>query len=396
MNSDRTILHCDLNGFFASVEALYHPEVGDKPMAVTGNPENRHGIILAKNEAAKKFGVQTAETIWQAKQKCPHLILLLASHDKYHIYSQKVNEIYSRFTNKVEPFGIDESWLDVTQSKKLFGNGVEIADKIRLLVKSELGLTVSVGVSFNKIFSKLASDYKKPDATTEFARKDIEKTVFKLNVKDMMYVGKSTAQELGKMGIFSIGDLAKADIKILLSKFGKYALNLHANANGLEDSEVAFYGTQDKAKSVGNSTTFKRDLRGISDIKAGFETLAQKVSARLKEENFKCGVLQITIKSPKFETITRQQTLQSPTNLRKDIAENALKILQENWDIDNPIRMLGISATNLIDASEPIQAELFEENSPKRTAKIEEAFLKIRNKFGDNSINFGNILDKDI
>jgi len=368
-------------------------------MAVSGNPENRHGIILAKNEAAKKFGIKTAETIWQAKAKCPHLILLPPNHDKYEYYSQKVNEIYARFTNMVEPFGIDESWLDVTRSLKLFGSGKEIADKIRRAVREELGLTVSVGVSFNKVFAKLASDYKKPDATTVIMREDVEKTVYPCPARDMIFVGRSSAEALSKMDIRTIGELAAADPNALIRRFGKLGAMLSEYARGLDDSPVGFYLEEAQAKSIGNSITFKRDLKGLADIKAGLMELAQKVSARLKAEKVKCGVLQITLRAPNFSTFTRQCTLENPSNLTREIFENALKILKSSWDVDSPIRMLGIAGGHLCDASAPVQADLFADKPKadlKKTALVEEAFFKVRERYGKSAIKYGTNLKRNI
>lgn len=399
MPADRTILHCDLNGFFASVEALEHPEIGDKPMAVSGNPRLRHGIILAKNEAAKKFGVSTGEPIFQAKCKCPNLILLEPHHEKYAFYSKKVNEIYARFTNRVEPFGIDESWLDVTASESLFGSGVEIADKIREIVKNELSLTVSVGVSFNKIFAKLGSDYKKPDATTLFGREQVVPIVHKLPVRDMLFVGRSTAETLARMGIATIGDLAAADERFLVRRFGKSGRSLILAARGEDDSPVAFYDEEDEAKSVGNSITFKRDLVGADDILAGLEAVAEKVSGRMKRDGVKCNVVHAIVKGSDFSYLTRQTSIDKPTNSRRDLIESAMRLVRANWDLNKPVRMLGITGSRLVAASAAlVQGDLFESRneSSKQNEKAEDAFFKVRNKFGRGSIKFGSSLDSDI
>ena len=399
MPADRTILHCDLNGFFASVEALEHPEIGDKPMAVSGNPRLRHGVILAKNEAAKKFGVSTGEPIFQAKRKCPNLILLEPHHEKYAFYSKKVNEIYARFTNRVEPFGIDESWLDVTASESLFGSGVEIADKIREIVKNELSLTVSVGVSFNKIFAKLGSDYKKPDATTLFGREQVAPIVHKLPVRDMLFVGRSTAETLARMGIATIGDLAAADERFLVRRFGKSGRSLILAARGEDDSPVAFYDEEDEAKSVGNSITFKRDLVGADDILAGLEAVAEKVSGRMKRDGVKCNVVHAIVKGADFSYLTRQTSIDKPTNSRRDLIESAMHLVRANWDLNKPVRMLGITGSRLVAASAAlVQGDLFESRneSSKQNEKTEDAFFKVRNKFGRDSIKFGSSLDSDI
>ncbi|MDY5583188.1 MAG: DNA polymerase IV [Candidatus Merdousia sp.] len=395
MPADRTILHCDLNGFYASVEALAHPEIGDKPMAVSGNPRIRHGIILAKNEAAKKYGISTGEPIFQAKKKCPNLILLEPHHEKYAEYSRRVNEIYSRFTNRVEPFGIDESWLDVSGSLSLFGSGVEIADKLRETVKSELGLTISVGVSFNKVFAKLGSDYKKPDATTLFGRGQTQ-IIRGLPVRDMLFVGRSTAETLRRMGIQTIGDLADADENFLIRRFGKHGKSLSEAARGEENSPVAFYGEDDEAKSVGNSITFKRDLDGAADIRAGLELVAEKVARRMKRDGVKCTVVHATIKGADFSCLTRQTTVDKPTNSRLALAETAMRLVSTNWDLKSPIRMLGIAGSGLVDANAPYQADLFEppQELSEKNEKAEDAFFDIREKFGKSAISFGSEFER--
>lgn len=395
MPADRTILHCDLNGFYASVEALAHPEIGDKPMAVSGNPRIRHGIILAKNEAAKKYGISTGEPIFQAKKKCPQLILLEPHHEKYAEYSRKVNEIYSRFTNRVEPFGIDESWLDVSGSLSLFGSGAEIADKLRETVKSELGLTISVGVSFNKVFAKLGSDYKKPDATTIFGREQMN-IIRSLPARDMLFVGRSTAETLRRMGIQTIGDLADADEKFLVRRFGKHGKSLSEAARGEENSPVAFYGEDDKAKSVGNSITFKRDLDGAADIRAGLELVAEKVARRMKRDGVKCTVVHATIKGADFSYLTRQTTVGKPTNSKLALVETAMRLISANWDLKSPVRMLGIAGSGLVDANAPYQADLFEppQELSQKNEKAEAAYFDIREKFGKSAICFGSEFER--
>lgn len=397
MINDRTILHCDLNGFYASVEMLSHPELAGLPVAVGGDPSKRKGIILAKNEEAKKFGVTTGEPLWTAKRKCPKLVVLPSHHELYEEYSIKVNEIYSRFTSQVEPFGIDESWLDVSASRKLFGTGKEIADKIRETVKRELGLTISVGVSFNKVFAKLGSDYKKPDATTVFGRADIEKIVHKLPVKDLLYVGKKTADTLHKLGIYTIGDLASSNEAMLLRRFGKFGAELLAYARGEDNSPVACYGETEEAKSIGNSRTFARDLLGDEDIAAGFGMVAEKVSKRLIEANLKGCVLSIVIKDANLSSLVRQKKLNKPISSYKDLIKNSIELFKANWD-NSPVRMLGISLSQLTPADTPAQAELFETkpHSTKAEDALGKAILKIKDKYGNSAINFANRSNNDL
>ena len=217
----RVILHCDCNNFFASVESIDHPEYRSVPMAVAGDPSQRHGIILAKNEKAKKFGVQTAETIWQARQKCPELLLIPPHHEQYEEVSCRINEIYRKYTDLVEPFSIDESWLDVTGCQRLFGDGKTIADRLRREIREQIGVTISVGVSYNKIYAKLGSDYKKPDATTVILPQDVPTIVYPLPVGDLFGVGRRMQVELERLGIRTIGQLAAADPEFLTKRFGK-------------------------------------------------------------------------------------------------------------------------------------------------------------------------------
>ncbi len=397
MLHDRTILHCDLNGFYASVEALFRPDLKGKPMAVGGDPKKRTGIILAKNEEAKKFGVATGEAIWQAKLKCPNLEVLPPHHDLYAEYSRKVNAIYARFTNRVEPFGIDESWLDVSGSLKLFGSGKEIADKIRELIKSELGLTVSVGVSFNKVFAKLGSDYKKPDATTIFDRSKLESVIYKLPVKDLLFVGRKTADTLARMRIKTIGDLANANERAITARFGKVGAELQACARGEDNSPVAYYGESEEAKSVGNSITFPRNLKGRDDFHKGFCKIALKVSTRMIAKKLKCREVGITIKGADFHSLVRQTAINSPVSSYKDLVDNAMKLADAHWDFNTPVRMLGITCSKLEPTDAPKQADLFDNlEADKNKDLVENAVFDIRKKFGVNSITFGNMLDSDI
>ena len=281
-SSDRTILHCDMNGFYASVELLDRPDLSGLPVAVCGDPESRHGIILAKNELAKQAGVVTAETIWQAQRKCPDLQLIRPHREKYLYYSRRINEIYLRFTDLVEPFSIDESWLDVTASRSLFGSGRQIADTIRSVVRKETGLTLSAGVSYNKIFAKLGSDYKKPDATTEITRDNYRDILWPLPAEDMLFVGKATAEKLMKAGIRTIGDIARSDPGRLTALLGKQGQMLWNYANGYDRSPVARYGKGDEMKSVGNGMTFRRNLLSEEDIFTAVTSLADTVAGRLR------------------------------------------------------------------------------------------------------------------
>jgi DNA polymerase-4 len=395
---DRTILHCDCNGFFASVECILTPELKDVPMAVCGDPEHRHGIILAKNELAKKYKIQTAETIWQAKKKCPDLVLVPPHHDEYKKYSKIVNKIYERYTEKVEPFGIDESWLDVTDSVHLFGDGKQIADTLRKVIFNETGLTISVGVSFNKVLAKLGSDYKKPDATTVINRENFKSIVHPLPVSSLLYVGRKAEQTLNKLFIYTIGDLANSDENLIISRLGKTGKLIHEYANGIDNTPVKSINEADPIKSVGNGMTFKRDLQGLSDITISVNTLSDTVASRLRKYGFKCSTLQVSIKDPDFKTISRQKALPSPTYLAKEISQQALELIKASWKLNAPIRTLTITGTNLVPAHEEmLQISLFNDcnNDDERhkQEQLETAIDKIREKFGTNAISFGSVIN---
>lgn len=399
IHNDRTILHCDMNSFYASVELLDYPEYRNVPMAVCGDPTNRHGIILAKNELAKKYNIKTAETLWSAQKKCPTLVCVKPHRAKYKKYSNLINEIYLRYTDMVEPFSIDESWLDVTASLKLFGSGKEIADHIRMTVKNELGLTLSAGVSFNKIFAKMGSDYKKPDATTVISRDNYKKILWPLDIESLFFVGNASAQKLKKAGIFTIGNLANSDKKFVTSLLGKQGSMIHDYANGLENEPVKLFSEKEKIKSVGNGITFKRNLKNENDIHTAIVGLSDKVASRLRKYQMKAYGIKIDIKDPTFKVISRQKQLVSPTNTSEDIACTAFELLKANWLLGDPIRLLTITAINLTDENEDEQLNMFAQNDVKtkeRSQSMARAMDMIRNKYGDNAITFGRIINNDI
>ena len=313
---ERIIFHCDLNSFYASVELLDHPELRHLPVAVCGDPESRHGIILAKNEPAKKFRVQTAETIWQAKRKCPDLVLLPAHHRVYREFSRRINRMYQDYTDLVEPFGIDESWLDVSGTLHLFGGDpTALADEIRRRMRQEFGLTISVGVSFNKMFAKLGSDYKKPDATTCITRENFRQMVWPLPVGDLLYVGRAAAETMKKFGVRTIGDLARFDRESLFHLLGRHGAQLHDYANGLDRAPVAPAGQYTPPKSVGSGNTFARNLTGREEFQAGVGMLAGQVAARLRRHRMKCTGVALQIRDPDFRDLSRQKRLEVPTCL---------------------------------------------------------------------------------
>lgn len=395
-----------MNSFFASVELIEHPELKEKPVAVCGDPDSRHGIILAKNEPAKAFGIVTAETVSQARRKCPDLILLPPHHDKYRHYSRLINAVYYQYTDMVEPFSIDESWLDVTASVKLFGSGRDIADRIRERVRSELGLTLSAGVSYNKIFAKMGSEYKKPDATTEITRENYKRLLWPQPVENMFFVGFATAQKLRSAGISTIGELASASDIRLESLLGKQGPLLIKYASGRDDSPVSLSGERDRIKSVGNGITFSRDLKSAEDALTAVTSLSDTVAGRLRKYGFKAKGVKVDIKDASFKSISRQKQLVKPTHLSSDIKQAAMELISSSWRFPDPIRLITVTAINLTDGEEGEQLSFFgngyssdRENAAaaeEKSDSIEKAMDDIRRKFGDSSITFGQLLNNDI
>ena len=391
---DRVIFHCDCNGFYASVEELLNPELKKVPMAVAGDPESRHGIILAKNEPAKKFGIQTAETIWSAKRKCPELVCVPAHHHKYHEISKQVNAIYLQYTDLVDRFGIDESFLDVTGSLRYFGKTPrELADTIRQRVREEIGITISVGVSFCKVMAKLGSDYQKPDATTVIMREDVERIVWPLPVSDLLYAGKRTTDSLHKMGIHTIGELAQSDRLEIGRQLGKGGDLLWRYANGMDREPVASFYAPKEIKSVGNSMTFPQDIKGAQEIRAGISLLADSVAGRLRADGLKCRAVQVQIKDPNFKVIQRQKTLPRATYLYRELVQAAMELILANWNENAPIRLLSVTGSDLVPADEAAeQVAFFEAPDTKQHEKLErleDAMASIRKKYGKSSIGFG-------
>ena len=391
---DRVILHCDLNCFYASVELLSRPDLREIPTAVCGDPSSRHGIILAKNEPAKRCGVQTAETIWQAKKKCPGLVLLPPHHDLYRQYSRKVNAVYDQYTDLVEPFGIDESWLDVTHTLHLFGgDAAALADALRARIKGELGLTLSVGVSFNKVFAKLGSDYKKPDATTVISRENWRSMVWPLPVGDLLYVGGAARKLLHQYGVDTIGQLAACRREMLETLMGKMGAQLYEYANGLDREIVRSRAEAEIVKSVGNGTTFPRNLTTQAEVRRGVAVLADSVASRLRRLGLYAGGVQVTVRDPAFHDRSRQRQLPAPTHLIRDLTESAMALTMELWQPPAPVRALTVTAIHLSpeDAAYE-QVDLFNaEALPKkeRQERLEAAMDRIRGRFGADAIAFG-------
>ena len=401
----RTILHSDCNCFYASVELLHHPELRGRPVAVCGNPEARHGIILTADYVAKRYGVKTGMALWQARQLCPDLIFLPARMDLYLRFSRMAQEIYSEYTDKVEPFGIDESWLDVTESVSVKGDGYTIAKEINNRMKKELGITVSIGVSFNKVFAKLGSDYKKPDAITTMGKDEYRAKAWPLPVSDLLYVGRATDRKLRTMGVKTIGDLALMDESILTKKFGKVGNILHAFANGYDTSPVKIENTSAPIKSVGNSTTTPKDMRTDEDVKIVLYILAESVAARLRENGFRCRTVEISIRDKELFHFSKQMKLKNASNITGEIAEAAYMLYKKSYSLpaneyelksfgtefyQKPLRSIGISGSDLVTDFYWEQMDIFmDPKLREKRMKMDVTVDNIRKRFGFYSIQRG-------
>jgi len=388
----RVILHCDINNFFASVEVLKNPDLRGKPIAVCGDPAKRHGIVLAKSEPAKKCGVKTGMAIWEAKQLCPEILIISSNHADYNRYSKIVNQIYYRFTDLVESFGCDECWLDVTRvpiMRKL-GDAKAVADEIRETVKSETGLTISVGVSWNKTFAKLGSDMKKPDATTVISRGNYQNVVWSLPVGDMLYIGKKTAAVLNKLNIKTIGDLARADAKLLQGHFGVNAFKMVDACRGDDNEPVQSFNFKSEPKSVGNGTTLYRDLVTLRDVEQVIYLLSEEIAWRLRKKGLKGTTINLSVRGKDLKWVGAQETIGEPTNACKTISEAGLKIFKNVWGVPPqapPAMSIRISVSNLL-RDERVQMNMFDTQNEIENDKLSNVFDKIRRKHGTKSIKY--------
>ena len=394
---ERIILHSDMNAFYASVECLYHPEIRDKPVAVCGDEKQRHGIVLAKNQHAKRFGVATGDAIWQAKNKCPDLVIVPARYDLYLQFSKAARKIYERYTDQVESFGLDECWLDVSGSTRLFGTGPEIAQEIRSIMKRELGVTVSVGVSWNKIFAKLGSDYKKPDAVTVITKENFHDVVWPLPVSDLLYVGPATTKKINQIGIHTIGDLAAMNDDVLRRLLGKWGETLWGFANGFDVSPVAHMSETSAIKSIGNSMTTYRDAVNDDEVWKVFTALSDSVAGRLRKNGFRCRTIQIGIRDSDLFWFERQAKLEYPSCTSSEIAQAGMDLFRQNYNFYLPIRSIGIRACNLIEESSGVQLALFEDiRMRERLENLELCVDRIRNRFGPQAIKKALLVGDDI
>ena len=393
--ADRIILHCDINNFFASVSLLSNPTLYDMPVAVCGSVEARHGIVLAKNEIAKKFGVKTAEAIWEAKLKCPDLVTLPPDYKKYHEYSDRAQKIYARYTDLIEPFGIDECWLDVTGSTMLFGSGEQIADKIRRDIKRELGITISVGVSFNKAFAKLGSDMIKPDAVTVINRQNNQQQVWRLPVNDLLFVGKRTAEKLNQNGIFTVGDVTKCDDAMLARLLGKAGAQLKCYALGEDNSPVVPQNPDDIPKSIGRTVTPPKDIATPEAVWKIYISIAEEISEILHTKGIYAATVQVHTRDTNLKTKEYSHTLTNPLNTSILLAREAMRIFEKNYNWDLPLRSVGFRVTNLKSDNVAFQTDIFgEQLQDEKQEIIENSILNVRKEFGNNSLKRGRICDE--
>ncbi|MFR1519125.1 MAG: DNA polymerase IV [Clostridia bacterium] len=390
---ERIILHCDINNCYASIECAENPALCGKPVAVCGDVEERHGIVLAKNSEAKAYGVQTGEAVWQAKLKCPSLMIRRPRFDLYLKYSKAVRDIYSRFTNQIESFGIDECWLDVTGSTKLFGSAIEIANKIRTAVSSELGITISVGVSFNKVFAKLASDLKKPDAVTCIEKKLFKKIVWPLPVSHLMGVGRRTAKVLDSLYIKTIGDLAKEPPEHLRKVLGKNGVQLWNYANGLENSPVTDCDFSSPVKSIGHGITTPSDLKHNSEVWHVIFALSETIGKKLRCNRLAASGIQISIRDNEFKTQEFQCMLPAPTQSSLAVSRQAFCLFSKKYAWTHDIRSVSVRAINLVPYGTPYQLDLWgEARKVDKAEKIESTMDKLQDRFGSKIINYAVIL----
>lgn len=401
----RIILHVDMNSFYASVEQAEHPELKGKPVAVAGKSELRHGIILTKSTEAKKYGIKTAEAIWEARQKCPDLIVLPPDYGLYKRYSALARDIYYQYSDQVEPFGLDENWIDLTGSLHLHGGRARlVAEEISERIKAELGVTVSIGLSWNKILAKFGSDYEKPDAITEINPDNFESLFWSAPVEDLLYVGRATQRKLNAFGIMTIGELAAAPDGYLQNRLGKIGFMLRRFARGEDDTPVKSYDPEAKdvdraIKSYGNGLTAPHDIITPEDARALIYLLAESVAQRLREGGMRASVVSIAVRDGEFLTFfSRQRRLPRPTVLTQTIASVAWELLQENQMLDagHPVRGMAVRVSGLELASAPQQLALFTGDEVK-LERLDRAIDVLRRRFGNTCIQRGiELVDKSL
>lgn len=391
---DRQILHIDMNNCFASIEMKLRPDLKGIPLVVSASKDGKHGIVLAKSEEAKIFNIKTAEPIWMAKKKCKDLKIVEPHYDEYKKHSIWAREIYYSYTNQVEPFSLDEAWLDITGSTKLFGTPLEIANTIRQRIKEELGITVSVGLSFNKIFAKLASDVARPDSVNEIRKDNFKEIVWPMKISNMMGIGQSSVKKLNEEGIFYLGDIAKTKKEELEKILGSHGERIWEQVNGLDKSEVKDFYHLDPIKSISHGRTFIENLDSKEEIRYVFHRLAQKVSRRLIEENLEAMGVQISVKDKDLKQESFQKTLDCSSFSSIVLRDTALDLF-ENYKWDKPIRFLEVRAINLTKDSNVQTNFLTDFNDEDKKSKLDKAIYNLQNNFGKDMVKLGYSPDLD-
>ena len=402
----RLIFHCDCNNFFASCECLERPELKDVPMAVAGDPEARVGVVVAKNELAKKAGVKTTDTVWQARKKCPGIVFVPPRHRYYKEVSDRVNLIYRDYTDYVEPASIDESYLDMSGTLNWYRMSArELADTIRERVKREIGITISVGAAENKVFAKMGSDYRKPDATTVILGEDYKTILWPLPVSDLLFAGRASVKLLNGKGIRTVGDLALQPKEWIISLLGRGGETLWRYANGLDTEPVRLWGDRPEVKSVSHGMTFRRDLFTEEEILTGVSVLADRTAMSLRRQGLKGSVVSVQIKTPQLQEISRQVTLDHHTWLEHEIRDVAMRLIREHWHIGNPIRAITVGAAKLVPADEAVeQTDLFDllgetkdtGRAREKQDRVEAAVDALRRKLGNTAVTLGVKENEDI
>lgn len=384
----RVVLHADLNNFFASVSCLEHPEWREIPLAVSGDAELRHGIILAKNPIAKRQGVITGQPVWQAKQSCPNLYTVRPELDAILRYSHTVRGIFARYTNRVQPFGVDEAWLDVSGPSMQITDGWRIANHLRHTVREETGLTISVGVSDNRVFAKLGSDLKKPDGVSMVCADNRATVLDPLPVGELLFIGRSTARKLHSVGIYTIGQLAATDPCVLKAIFGKTGLMLSAFARGNDDAAILAEDNPAKMKSVGNSTTTAHDMQTLQDVRITLYALCESVASRMRKHEVVGSVVRLSIRNAKtLEWEQHQQMLGFDTDCSFDLFDCAYQLLLQCWQQGTPLRSLGISVSHLSPAGKLMQLSFLPEDAARQKRQILDYTVDdIRQKYGPFAI----------
>lgn len=383
----RVIVHSDLNHCYAQIEEMRYPKLRDVPMVVGGHEELRHGIILAKNDKAKAYGIKTADTLRDAFRKCPDLVVVPPHYDEYKYYTERVKDIYREYTDKVESYGLDEAWMDLTHSQLLFGDGVMLAKRIQNQVYDELGLTVSMGISFNKIFAKLGSDLDKHQGFTVIDEDNYQDLIFNLPVEDLFYVGHATAYKLRYMGINTIGELANMHFNEISKRLGKHGEMIWCFANGIEEAEVNLSTYKRQPKSIGNGVTAIHDLRNYEETKLVFRVLSESVASRLKDEKLKAYVISIGLRNNKLEWMSRQRKIFEATNISEEILNVAMSLLEDNYNFEMPLRGLSVCASKLVNDSDIVQLSLFDDQVKRdNEKKLDLSIDKIRERFGFDKV----------